>query len=78
MTIMLADYFTKPLQGNVFRRFRSVIMGYTHINDILLDPDFLLKEPVENMNIMIKKSDANKRPRVVTNADVVGKQNLNS
>jgi hypothetical protein len=28
---MLADFFTKPLQGNLFRRFRDVILGYSHI-----------------------------------------------
>jgi len=48
-TLMLADYFTKPLQGNVFRRFRDVIMGKTHINELLLDPDFLIKERVEKL-----------------------------
>ena len=26
-TLMLSDYFTKALQGNLFRRFRNVIMG---------------------------------------------------
>ena len=31
-------------------------MGYKHINSLLLDPDFLLKERVEKMNIVIKKS----------------------
>ena len=56
-TLMLADYYTKSLQGDVFRRFQEVIMGYKHINDLLLDPDFLLKERVEKMNnIVIKKS----------------------
>jgi hypothetical protein len=25
--IMLADYFTKPLQGSLFRIFRSVLLG---------------------------------------------------
>ena len=29
---MLADYFTKPLQGAMFRRFRSVIMGWEPIS----------------------------------------------
>ena len=27
---MIADFFTKPLQGKLFRRFRDVIMGITH------------------------------------------------
>ena len=74
-TLMLADYFTKPLQGNLFRRFRQVIMGYVHINDLLLDPDFLLKERVEKLhNIVIRKSENNKNNRRVTYADMV-KQN---
>ena len=25
---MLADYFTKPLQGSLFRKFRAIIMGW--------------------------------------------------
>ena len=28
---MLADYFTKPLQGKMFHKYRNVIMGYTKI-----------------------------------------------
>ena len=32
--IMLADYFTKPLQGQMFRKFREVIMGYKSISTL--------------------------------------------
>ena len=32
--IMLADYFTKPLQGYLFKKFRDVIMGYKHISTL--------------------------------------------
>jgi hypothetical protein len=31
---MLADFFTKPLQGNLFRRLREVIMGRKHIDTL--------------------------------------------
>ena len=31
---MLADFFTKPLQGKSFKVFRDVIMGYKHINEL--------------------------------------------
>lgn len=31
---MLADFFTKPLQGNLFRKFRDVILGYKHISSL--------------------------------------------
>ena len=29
---MLAGYFTKPLQGNLFKKFRAVIMGWEDIS----------------------------------------------
>jgi hypothetical protein len=29
-TAMLANVLTKPLQGNLFRRFRDVLLGYSH------------------------------------------------
>ena len=32
---MMADFFTKPLQGELFRRFRDVIMGHKHISELL-------------------------------------------
>lgn len=63
-TLMLADFFTKPLQGQLFKRFREVIMGYRHINDLLLDPNFMLKERVEkNSNIVIKNLDIKNNQR---------------
>ena len=31
---MLADFFTKPLQGSQFRRFRDVILGYKHVSEL--------------------------------------------
>jgi hypothetical protein len=31
---MLADFFTKPLQGSLFRKFRDVIMGHKHISTL--------------------------------------------
>jgi hypothetical protein len=52
---MLADYFTKPLQGKLFHLFRAVIMGWAHIDtlkEILKDaPSSVPKERVENMGI---------------------------
>jgi len=35
---MLADFFTKPLQGALFRKFRDVVMGREHV--------YTLKKPV--------------------------------
>jgi hypothetical protein len=34
---MLADFFTKPLQGALFRRFRDVLLGYAHIDTLAAD-----------------------------------------
>jgi hypothetical protein len=31
---MIADFFTKPLQGNLFRKFRDLVLGYKHISEI--------------------------------------------
>ena len=31
---MLADFLTKPLQGQLFRKFRDVILGYKHISTL--------------------------------------------
>ncbi len=31
---MVADFFTKPLQGNLFRKFRDVVMGVKHISSL--------------------------------------------
>ena len=55
-TLMLVDYFTKPLQGELFRRLKAVIIGHKHINDLVSDPEFSLKERVKKMNIMIENS----------------------
>ena len=42
--LILADYFTKPLQESLFKLFREIIMGYKHIS-VLLD-QILSKERV--------------------------------
>ena len=31
---MLADFFTKPLQGQLFEKFKKVLMGHAHINTL--------------------------------------------
>ena len=44
---MLADFFTKPLQGELFRFFRNIIMGYVSITDLFSENDEI-KERVGN------------------------------
>ena len=41
--LMLADFFTKPLMGELFRKLRDVIMGYTSI----FDPDTTLSQSIK-------------------------------
>ena len=31
---MLADFFTKPLNGSLFRKFRDVILGYKPVSSL--------------------------------------------
>jgi hypothetical protein len=51
---MLVDFFTKPLQGSLFRKFRAVLLGQEHIST-LRDPSRPLsaKERVETENLSI-------------------------
>ena len=43
---MVADYMSKPLQGTPFKKFRSVIMGWTHMSE-LFTPFVSAEERVE-------------------------------
>jgi hypothetical protein len=45
---MLADFFTKPLQGSLFRKFRAVFLGHCHVNTLTKSPLPPGKERVEN------------------------------
>ena len=44
--LMIADYFTKPLQGRLFNLFRDVIMGHRQLQDII--SEIPMKERVGN------------------------------
>jgi len=45
---MLADFFTKPLQGNLFRKFRDVILGYKHVDTLKMTIPSSNEERVED------------------------------
>jgi len=34
MNILVADLFTKPLQGALFKKLRNIIMGITHSDSL--------------------------------------------
>jgi hypothetical protein len=44
---MLADFFTKPLQGALFRKFKAVILGHAHISTLKKSPTAPPEERVE-------------------------------
>jgi len=46
---MLADFFTKPLQGSLFQKFRDVILGHCHVNTLIKSPLSPSEERVENL-----------------------------
>ena len=53
---MIADFFTKPLQGALFRKFRDIILGYKHIDELnTIDEKPSSEERVEK-NISKKNS----------------------
>ena len=54
---MIADYFKNTLQGNLFKLFRDLIIGYKHIGDILADVEYTAKERVGNQNKVTEKSN---------------------
>ena len=52
---MIADLFTKPLQGSLFKKFRDNVLGYKHISTLHEnDKDSLYQERVEKMFPMEK------------------------
>ena len=76
---MLADFFTKPLQGSLFRKFREVIMGHKHINSLKVNVPNPLQEHVGQENLLgsvgngldQRRTDANTRkPHRVTYAAI--------
>ena len=44
---MLADFFTKPLQGNLFKKFRRVVMGWDPISVLQEEDSDKFKEHIE-------------------------------
>jgi hypothetical protein len=52
---MLADFFTKPLQGSLFTKFRDVLLGHKHMHSLNLSTPIA---PVEE-RVGENRSDAN-------------------
>ena len=45
---MLANFFTKPLQGSLFRKFHDVVLGYKHFSALTLPTPISTEERVED------------------------------
>ena len=60
---MLADFYTKPLQGSLFRKMRDVIMGYSHISSLKSKDNqstsSSMKERIENIDRKIIEDNVN-------------------
>jgi hypothetical protein len=67
-TRMIADYFTKPLQGPLFRTFRDIIMGIIHPSTLQPPPSI---EPRSVLEITISgdKTSINIEPTEPTEQD---------
>jgi Reverse transcriptase (RNA-dependent DNA polymerase)/Zinc knuckle len=76
---MLADFFTKPLQGSLFRKFRDVIMGQKHIDTLktsTVPPSQERVELVESEEVVnevngLVTDERDPEQRMTTYADIV-------
>ena len=51
MHLMLANFITKLLQGNIFRLFGNIIMGHTSIEQLIDKSNTNLKERVGDQKV---------------------------
>ncbi len=82
---MLADFFTKPLQGNLFRKFREVILGHKHIDSLKTITTITSQERVEKDSLSANKWDEidgrktdvkNTKPKKLSYAEITKKRKL--
>jgi len=78
-----SGFFTKPLQGKLFRKFRDIILGYKHIRELdNEDEEITSEERVRsNMELTTVKTSVNgpSCDETISWADVVsGKSNEES
>ena len=68
--MMLADYFTKPLQGKLFHSLRNIIMGNVSIFE-LMEQYLPLKERVGN-NSVLEKEEKDRKSTAVKDLGTTG------
>jgi len=73
---MLADFLTKPLQGNLYRRFRDVLLGHAHVSTLATapSPHAFTRGSEKRVGVQIPDENGAGKPiteKTVTWADVV-------
>ena len=70
---MLADFFTKPLQGSKFHTFRRIIMGWEHISSIIkrTSEDGEPPSAKERVEKEVNKTDKSSEQQSIKNLGVV-------
>jgi len=69
--LMLGDFFTKPLQGNLFRRMRDVVMGVGSYDDLMVKYEINKEMEVaglvnsENSMQLNKECDKKNKPKAI-------------
>ena len=67
---MVADFFTKPLQGNLFRKLRDIILGYKHISELYTeDEESPVEERVRNGDKEEFTEEKTEKEKTVTTED---------
>ena len=64
---MLIDFYTKPLRGSIFRKFRDVIMGLRHASSLKREITIVDQERARNNGT----SDLNKTVKIKINKTVM-------
>ena len=73
MDQMIADFFTKPLQGNLFRKLRAIIMGHAHVSTLLQKTETRASDPAQEcVGRSVNVTDGNVTDRNMTDGKVVG------
>jgi hypothetical protein len=67
---MLADFFTKPLQGSLFRKFRDAVMGYTHIDSLRMTTEQSMEQERVGQENKVKDSSSSIDDASVKNTSV--------
>ena len=56
---MIADFFTKPLQGHLFHRFKAVVLGHQHTNSLQSIIAHSFEERVEERDDQLNSDNGN-------------------